>query len=136
MARRFSSWVDLATTGQIAKFRFLYCDDQLHADDPAFCAALDEATGVWFPAAYQGKLAWRFTKKYSDETSERATLFQQSGASAQCTLALFIYQSSRTVKAMTRGVIVPAARVLPLAVYRPVFALVFDEFSGWPAGVV
>ncbi len=53
-----------------------------------------------------------------------------------CTLALFIYQSSRTVKAMTRGVIVPAARVVPLAVYLPVLALVFDEFSGAPAGVV
>jgi|GEM_PF-2027615 len=77
IARRYGSWVRLETTGRIAKFRFLYCDDQLHADDPAFCAALDEATGVWFPAAYQGKLAWRFTKKYSDETSTRTTLFQQ-----------------------------------------------------------
>ena len=46
------------------------------------------------------------------------------------------YQSNRTVSDMTRGVIVPAARVVPLAVYLPVLALVFDEFSGAPAGVV
>jgi cyanophycinase len=77
MARRFGSWVELATTGRIAKFRFLYCDDQVHRDDPAFCAALDDATGVWFPAAYQGKLGWRFTTRYSDESSTRTTLFQQ-----------------------------------------------------------
>ena len=46
------------------------------------------------------------------------------------------YQSNRTVSAMTRGVIVPAARVVPVAVYLPVLALVFTEFSGWPVGVV
>jgi hypothetical protein len=67
-----------------------------------------------------------------DFTPER----RRRGPDARKRQAPLVYQSSRTVSAMTRGVIVPAASVVPVAVYLPVLALVFTEFSGWPAGVV
>lgn len=69
MTRRFGSWMDLEKEGRIAEFRFLYTDNQQDADDPEFVAPLLKATGVWIPAAFQGKLDWRFAPNYPKQTS-------------------------------------------------------------------
>lgn len=73
MESMFSDWVDLKSEGRIASFRFLATDNQEDADDPEFVAPLETATGVWIPAAYQGKLNWRFASDYPEKTS----LFQK-----------------------------------------------------------
>lgn len=79
----FSEWTKLVSKGRIAKFQFLYTENQLDQDDPEFVAALDDATGVWFPASFQGKLGWRFTHKYKfgpasyeGDSKEPESLFQ------------------------------------------------------------
>jgi cyanophycinase len=69
IARRFGSWLDLRAEGRIAAFRFLATDNQQDADDADFVAPLRQATGVWIPAAYQGKLDWRFAPDYPKKTS-------------------------------------------------------------------
>jgi cyanophycinase len=74
LSRRFGSWVELKRSGRIADFRFLFTDNQTDSDDPAFVAALGQATGVWIPAKYQGKLDWRFAPQYPKRTS----LFQEA----------------------------------------------------------
>jgi len=73
---RFGGWFDAVDEGEIAEFRLLWTDNQQDMHDPQFVAALQRATGVWIPAAYQGKLAWRFAPKYSDVDSE--SLFQRA----------------------------------------------------------
>jgi len=73
---RFGGWFDAANEGRIAEFGLLWTDNQQDMHAPQFVAALKAATGVWIPAAYQGKLAWRFAPKYSDVNSE--SLFQRA----------------------------------------------------------
>jgi cyanophycinase len=71
---QFRHWLDLKKQRRIAAIRFLYTDNQQDADNPAFVAALKDATGVWIPAAFQGKLNWRFAPNYPEKTS----LFQKA----------------------------------------------------------
>ncbi len=60
ISSRYSSWVNLARTGRIADFRFLYTDDPQDANREAFAAVLGQATGVWFSGGYQSRLNYRF----------------------------------------------------------------------------
>jgi cyanophycinase len=69
--RRFSSWVRLASTGQVSQFEFLYTDDPSDADDAAFVRPLASATGVWFCGGAQSRLNYRFVGHFP-----RPTLFQ------------------------------------------------------------
>ncbi len=74
ITRRYGSWVDLKAKGRVASFQFLYTDNQQDADRSEFVAPLRDATGVWMPAAYQGKLTWRFAPNAPEKTS----LFQEA----------------------------------------------------------
>lgn len=70
---RFSSWVDLATAGQIRSFRFLYTDTPDDAERGAFVRPLETATGVWFSGGEQSRLNWRFVGNFP-----QVTRFQQA----------------------------------------------------------
>ena len=74
---RYGWWLGLAKQGRIAGFNFLYTDNQTDADDAKFLANLREATGVWIPAAYQDKLAWRFSHRFSNHNDSSLSLFQR-----------------------------------------------------------
>lgn len=78
LKRRYGTWLRLRRTGLISDFDFLTTDNQEDADNPDFLADLREATGVWIPAAYQGRLAWRLTHRYSDPDNTTETLFQRA----------------------------------------------------------
>jgi cyanophycinase len=64
MKRRFSSWVRLASTGQVKKFEFLYTDRPRDADDAAFVRPLARATGVWFCGGDQARLNRRYVGNF------------------------------------------------------------------------
>lgn len=68
MKSRFSSWVALAPDRQIASFQFLYTDSPESANDPAFVAPLETATGVWFSGGAQSRLNYRFVGQFPDQT--------------------------------------------------------------------
>jgi len=72
--RRFSSWVRLASTGQVTKFEFLHTDDPDAADDPAFVGPLASATGVWFCGGDQSRLNHRYVGDYPRQTRFQAAL--------------------------------------------------------------
>jgi cyanophycinase len=75
LRHRFGGWTDAKSDCRIAGFRLLWTDNQQDMHDPNFVSALRDATGVWIPAAYQGKLAWRFAPRYSEVDAE--SLFQR-----------------------------------------------------------
>ncbi len=69
---------DREKNGLIEKLSILHTDNQEDCDRPEFVSVLKQATGVWIPASYQGKLAWRFTLRYPDNWDEETeSLFQQ-----------------------------------------------------------
>ncbi|HEY7313715.1 MAG TPA: sigma-70 family RNA polymerase sigma factor [Gemmataceae bacterium] len=74
MRRRFSSWVRLASTGQVARFEFLCTDDPDDADDAAFVRPLETATGVWFSGGFQTRLNYRFVGSFPRQTKFQAAL--------------------------------------------------------------
>jgi cyanophycinase len=74
MRRRFSSWVHLASTGQVSRFEFLYTDDPKDADDAGFVRPLETATGVWFCGGDQTRLNYRFVGRFPRETKFQAAL--------------------------------------------------------------
>lgn len=72
------TWVDRERSGAIAKLTILHTDNQSDCENESFVSALKQATGVWIPAAFQGRLAWRFTRRYPDRWDEDSeTLFQE-----------------------------------------------------------
>lgn len=74
----FKEWADLKSQKKIADFELLFTDNPDDADDDdKFLKPLKSATGVWIPAAFQGKLSWRFTRKYADAADTGDTLFQK-----------------------------------------------------------
>ena len=77
----------------------------------------------WLLRSWTGKLT-------AGKVGRMAGLLRTRGAAPAA--PHLCYQSNRTVSAMTRGVIVPAASVVPVAVYLPVLALLFTEL-GRPA---
>jgi cyanophycinase len=74
---RYGWWLGLTKQGRIADFNFLYTDNQADADNAKFLANLREATGVWIPAAYQDKLALRFSHRFSKHSDNSVSLFQR-----------------------------------------------------------
>jgi len=71
MKRRFSSWVRLASTGQVSSFEILSTDDPADAENPMFVRPLLLATGVWFSGGAQSRLNYRYVGH-----SPRPTRFQ------------------------------------------------------------
>lgn len=49
----YGRWASLASRGEVADFRFAYRDPEHDPGDERLFAALEQATGVWLPAAYQ-----------------------------------------------------------------------------------
>jgi cyanophycinase len=76
MRRRFSSWVRLAETGQVASFDFLFSDDPNDADSDAFVRPLATATGVWFSGGAQSRLNYRFVGNFPKQTKFQVLLRQ------------------------------------------------------------
>lgn len=74
MRNRFSSWVDLPSTGQAAHFEFLYTDEPDDADEAAFVRPLETATGVWFCGGDQTRLNYRFVGRFPRRTKFQAAL--------------------------------------------------------------
>jgi cyanophycinase len=74
MKRRFSSWVRLASTGQISSFEFLATDDPADADRAAFVRPLNSATGVWFCGGAQSRLNYRYVGQFPRQTRFQAAL--------------------------------------------------------------
>ncbi len=71
-------WINMEERGLIESLDFLYTDNREDCERPEFVEKLRRATGVFVPAAYQGKLAWRFTHRYPDRWSEtRDSRFQR-----------------------------------------------------------
>ncbi len=71
-------WFALLDDKRVASVEFLYTDNQTDCDSPDFVRVLRSATGVVIPAAYQGKLAWRFTHRYPDDWEDSTeSLFQK-----------------------------------------------------------
>src|SRR5262249_21739333 len=74
MRRRFSSWVHLASTGQVTSFEFLYTDNPDDADNAAFVRPLATATGVWFCGGDQTRLNYRFVGRFPRQTKFQSAL--------------------------------------------------------------
>lgn len=74
MRRRFSSWVRLASTGQVTSFDFLATDDPDDADSAEFVRPLTKATGVWFCGGDQGRLNYRFVARPPGHTKFQTAL--------------------------------------------------------------
>ena len=68
LRRRYSGWVDLERSGEVASFRFLYTDDPEDAETRTFVRPIEEATGVWFSGGSQLRLNYRYVGKHPDQT--------------------------------------------------------------------
>lgn len=68
LRRRYSGWVDLERSGEVASFRFLYTDDPNDAELRSFVRSIEEATGVWFSGGSQLRLNYRYVGKHPDLT--------------------------------------------------------------------
>jgi cyanophycinase len=76
MESRFSAWVDLAESGEIASFEFVYTDDADLADNEEFLRPLSRATGVWFSGGDQERLNYRFVGEFPRQTGFQLALRQ------------------------------------------------------------
>lgn len=74
LRRRFSSWVRLASTGQVKSFQFLYTDNPNAAEDASFVRPLTMATGVWFSGGDQTRLNYLFVGRFPRQTKFQAAL--------------------------------------------------------------
>lgn len=75
----WSGWIEMKRRGSIESLAFLYTDNRTDCDQAEFVDAIRHATGILIPAAFQGKLAWRFTHRYPDGWDDRSdSLFQRS----------------------------------------------------------
>jgi cyanophycinase len=73
----WQEWFALQDDQKVRSVKLLYTDNQTDCDDQEFVDILRSATGVLVPAAYQGKLAWRFTHRYPDKWENHTdSLFQ------------------------------------------------------------
>jgi cyanophycinase len=74
LRRRFSSWVQLASTGRVKSMDFLYTDDPNDADTDRFVRPLATATGVWFSGGAQSRLNYRFVGRFPQQTKFQVAL--------------------------------------------------------------
>lgn len=68
----YGRWASLASRGEVADFRFVYRDAEHDPNNVRVFAALEQATGVWLPAAYQ---TW-LPSLFGAADSEQAKRFQ------------------------------------------------------------
>lgn len=71
---RYSGWVSLRASREVADFRFLYTDDPADADSTAFVKVIDGATGVWFSGGDQLRLNYRFVGQHPVQTRFQVAL--------------------------------------------------------------
>ena len=71
---RYSGWATLQGSGAVKGFRFLYTDNPIDAESPAFVRLIDEATGVWFSGGSQLRLNYRFVGEHPEQTRFQTAL--------------------------------------------------------------